>query len=160
MSGAIASPLGTFADRLRAARTALDMSVQQLADRCDGVTVDVVRRWERGRTEPAGKQRALVARALNVPYHKLFVPEEVADKLNPIERTLLLSARRVVRGGERRYVDVTFPVQRRAVDTLVQLWLVEHKSQLYGGTLDGDRYVLTGPGDDVLHVEQLRRGSK
>lgn len=56
---------------IRKIRTLRQMSVAELAERCD-VTVGAVSQWETGRFTPRQEMQVRIARALDVPWSTIF----------------------------------------------------------------------------------------
>ena len=133
--------------RIGACRREARKTVDELAAAV-GVARITVRRWESGATEPVAEKRPRLAAALEVPYHRLFVPEETAHRLWDNHRALMLSAKRIVRGGNGYYARVNgeTPWTTHDASVLYALWLVERF------TRERDTWKLTGPGEDVATV--------
>lgn len=57
--------------RIRKARTLQEMSIEELAEKCE-VTPGAVSHWETGRFTPRPDMQVRIAKALNVPWSFLF----------------------------------------------------------------------------------------
>jgi hypothetical protein len=81
---------------------------------------------------------------LKVPWHHLYVPEEVADLLVNNQADVLTNAHHIARGGYRWWIDLTED-NREDANALAMLGLV--------GADDFHReWKLTDPGEDVREV--------
>lgn len=85
-----ATPLGrasvTFSgDRLRAVRQKRGISQAQLAEAIGAKNLDVIRRWERGLSEPSGSMVLRLLLALNLRPAQLWLREPAARPRTPYE---------------------------------------------------------------------------
>jgi transcriptional regulator with XRE-family HTH domain len=135
--------------RLHAARIAAGLTESELASQLDSTTTSSVSNWERGHSQPLYWLRPKVATVLGVPYHRLFIPEEVADGLLIGPRRLLLTAHHLHRHADRWYVETGRGAERTNAQWLAKDWLVEDAGP---GVRKSRIWQLTLPGEDVLDV--------
>lgn len=135
--------------RIRTARHVAGLTETELATQLGSVSPATVSRWERGETQPLYWLRPKLARVLGTPFHRLFVPEEVAAHMLNGPRRLLLTAHRLRGHSEDWYVETGRGRERTNANWLAKDWLVEDAGP---GPRKSRLWLLTLPGLDVLDV--------
>ncbi len=108
-------------------------------------------RWESGERDPLYENRRRLVAALALPYHRIFVPEDVASHLPREARRLFLTAHYLPGSAPNLYVEVEGKGPDRAhALTLASLCLVDDTG------FDPKRrrrlWHVTGPGEETLGV--------
>jgi transcriptional regulator with XRE-family HTH domain len=145
---ATTAPHAAQGHRIRTAMVAAGLTVAALTNVLEAVSRQSVDRWALGETSPQYWRRPALARALGVPYHFIFIPEETAEELSRGARRLLLTAHHLRGGGPEHFYVETGPADRTDGDWLAKLWLAEDNGAEHGRRL----WHLTGAGEDVLAI--------
>ena len=108
-------------------------------------------RWERGETQPLYDKRRRLVEELAVPYHRIFVPEDVASQVRGGPRRLLLTAHGLPGSTGHLYIEtLTKGPERSDAVALARFLLVEDN----GWDAKRRRYTwhVSPYGEDVLGV--------